>query len=394
MNPTERRLQLLGAGFEPIPVNGKAAVMNGWQHGGVSPEQIRVWEQPRPKGYGDARNTGILTRLTPTLDLDILTPEAAAAAEQLVRDRFGEDGAVILVRFGRAPKRAIPFRTAKPFPAIKAHLLAAHEGDGTRPGQHIELLGDGQQIVVDGIHPDTKQRYGWQGGLCVGDIQHDELPEISAVEAKALVEDLADLVTKEHGYRLINSVGQPINKIDPDRDAGGTSEPLEWPAFGDLIDHDHLTSFAMKLLKAGMHPAAIKNMLRHFIAQVPSIDRSRRERRLSEIGGIVNSGEWELRRIAAAEQTKTDGQDDLGEWDAGDEPGAIPPRQWLLGNQFCCGFISSLFAAGGVGKSALRLVRVHLARAWSPAVRPAYLLPLPRAFDLAGGRPRRAAEKN
>jgi hypothetical protein len=47
----------------------------------------------------------------------------------------------------------------------------------------------------------------------------------------------------------------------------------------------------------------------------------------------------------------------LGEWDAGDDPGPIPPRQWLLGNQFCCGFISSLFAAGGVGKSALRLLQ-------------------------------------
>lgn len=49
--------------------------------------------------------------------------------------------------------------------------------------------------------------------------------------------------------------------------------------------------------------------------------------------------------------------DALGEWDAGDDPGKIPPRQWLLGNQFCSGFISSLFAAGGVGKSALRLVQ-------------------------------------
>jgi hypothetical protein len=49
--------------------------------------------------------------------------------------------------------------------------------------------------------------------------------------------------------------------------------------------------------------------------------------------------------------------DDLGEWDAGDDPGKIPPRQWLLGNQFCAGFISCLVAAGGVGKSALRLVQ-------------------------------------
>jgi hypothetical protein len=48
----------------------------------------------------------------------------------------------------------------------------------------------------------------------------------------------------------------------------------------------------------------------------------------------------------------------LDEWDAGDEPGAIPPRQWLLGNQFCRGFISSIVAAGGGGKSALRMLQL------------------------------------
>jgi hypothetical protein len=48
----------------------------------------------------------------------------------------------------------------------------------------------------------------------------------------------------------------------------------------------------------------------------------------------------------------------LNEWDAGDDPGPIPPRPWLLSNQFCLGFISSLVAAGGVGKSALRLVQI------------------------------------
>jgi hypothetical protein len=47
----------------------------------------------------------------------------------------------------------------------------------------------------------------------------------------------------------------------------------------------------------------------------------------------------------------------LGEWDVGDEPGIILPRQWLLGNQFCRGFISSIVAAGGAGKSALRLLQ-------------------------------------
>jgi hypothetical protein len=32
----------------------------------------------------------------------------------------------------------------------------------------------------------------------------------------------------------------------------------------------------------------------------------------------------------------------LDEWDAGDDPGKIPPREWLLANQFCRSFISSI----------------------------------------------------
>src|SRR5262249_22255960 len=44
----------------------------------------------------------------------------------------------------------------------------------------------------------------------------------------------------------------------------------------------------------------------------------------------------------------------LGEWDAGDDTELPPPRGWLLGNVFARGFISSLFAEGGTGKTALR----------------------------------------
>lgn len=64
--------------------------------------------------------------------------------------------------------------------------------------------------------------------------------------------------------------------------------------------------------------------------------------------------------LVAPAWTITNGHDTpppLGEWDAGDAPGTIPPRAWLLGNQFCRRFISSLVAAGGTGKSALRLLQ-------------------------------------
>jgi hypothetical protein len=47
-------------------------------------------------------------------------------------------------------------------------------------------------------------------------------------------------------------------------------------------------------------------------------------------------------------------EDGLGEWDAGEDDYQISPRGWLLGVTFCRGFVSSLLADGGVGKTALR----------------------------------------
>jgi AAA domain len=48
----------------------------------------------------------------------------------------------------------------------------------------------------------------------------------------------------------------------------------------------------------------------------------------------------------------------LDEWDAGDDTELPPPRGWLLGNILCRGFMSSLLADGGVGKTALRTAQL------------------------------------
>jgi AAA domain len=47
----------------------------------------------------------------------------------------------------------------------------------------------------------------------------------------------------------------------------------------------------------------------------------------------------------------------LREWDAGDCTGVPPPREWLLGNQFCRRFLSGLLAPGATGKTALRMLQ-------------------------------------
>ena len=54
-----------------------------------------------------------LSPFMPTLDIDVLNPEAAEAVRALIKERFEERG-YIPVRTGKAPKFAIPFRTETP----------------------------------------------------------------------------------------------------------------------------------------------------------------------------------------------------------------------------------------------------------------------------------------
>lgn len=61
-------------------------------------------------------------------------------------------------------------------------------------------------------------------------------------------------------------------------------------------------------------------------------------------------------RIVEIEET-TEKSRGLGEWDAGDFTDLPPPRQWLLGNQFCRRFLSGVLAPGATGKTAVRTLQ-------------------------------------
>jgi Bifunctional DNA primase/polymerase, N-terminal len=168
--PTRRRLKLLANGYAPLPIEGKRPPLKDWQNKtATNAAEIKLWEKVHPQ----ATNTGILTQLTPTLDIDITNPEAAEAVEALARERFEEHGCV-LTRIGQAPKRAIFLRTDTPFKKITGKVIAAN-GD---TDQKIELLADGQQVVVFGTHPKTGKPYSWFGGEPTS-IKHEELPHVS-----------------------------------------------------------------------------------------------------------------------------------------------------------------------------------------------------------------------
>jgi hypothetical protein len=215
MTPTDIRALLASNDYTPLPCIGKKPVLKGWQtRGQTSESDLAMWARSFP----DATNTGVLTALTPVLDLDILDADAADAAVAMVRRRF-EDRGKILLRSGRAPKVAIPFRTDTPFKKVSAALIAPDD----TVGQKIEFLCEGQQAVVDGIHPDVHTPYRWAGGDLIH-VKRDEPPPITADEAQELVDDIAALMLN-HGYQIVEDPARKAegNGADPDN-----GERVDW----------------------------------------------------------------------------------------------------------------------------------------------------------------------
>ena len=289
MSPEETRLRLLAAGYCPLPLAGKRPVIKAWQ-ALVAPtaDEVHFWSRTSPA----ATNTGILTRLTPALDIDILNPDAATAIENLARERFDERG-YILVRFGRPPKRCVLFRGG-PFPKIVANFSALNGA----PAEKLEMLGDGQQVVVNGTHPDTHRCYSWFGGE-PGEIKHADLPGISAHEAQALVDDAAQLLVERFGYRLM-STSRPKKTGTV---AGGEEHQAgaDWQLLFDNVRegralHDSLRDLAAKMVTAGTNPGAAVNQLRALMEASAAQRDERWKARFAEIPRLVESAEEKLRK--------------------------------------------------------------------------------------------------
>jgi hypothetical protein len=271
-------------GYSPIPVNGKKPAPSAWEQKlQTNPEEIALWETVFP----DAINTGILTKLTPAFDIDILNPEAAAAVEDLARERFEEHG-YILVRTGKAPKRAIPFRTDTPFKKIVRNLISPCSSE--QNPEKLELLADGQQLVVFGTHKDTGKPYSWHGGE-PGKVKWEDLPYLSAAEAQALVDDAEHLLTTEFGYQRVAQRPKEQAKANGQAPAAGSND-WGWLVSNILNGHelhDSICAVAAKLVASGMAEAAAVNLVRGWLESSTAPRDDRWQERLDEIPRAVSS---------------------------------------------------------------------------------------------------------
>ena len=170
------RKRLLQAGFLPIPTVGKKALIRGWSDLVATEAIIDDWFYSQPEAF----NTGIVTRTTPAVDIDVYDPDVADAIEALLWEVIGTRG---MIRFGEPPKRAALFRTETPFGKISTPVFTSPTN---RQRHRVEVLCSGQQIVVFGTHPDTGKPYCWHGGQ-PGDVARAALPELTEAVAREFV---------------------------------------------------------------------------------------------------------------------------------------------------------------------------------------------------------------
>jgi RecA-family ATPase len=182
---TAARKRLLQAGYLPIPTTGKRPAVAGWTDIAASEAIIESWG----KLYPAALNTGILTRTTPAVDIDVNDADVAEEIEAALWDMIGSRG---IVRFGQPPKRAVLFRAELPFTKISTPTFTAPNG----LQHHVEVLCNGQQIVVLGVHPVTGNPYTWHGGE-PGDVPRYDLPELTQELAQAFITEATDIMRSQ-----------------------------------------------------------------------------------------------------------------------------------------------------------------------------------------------------
>lgn len=222
------------AGWDVIPIKPKTKrpVIDGWQRG-FTTEQV---DELAANGYARG-GIGMLARKFPGADIDVMDEACADAIERAILEILGPAP----VRYGTAPKRLLMYAADTPFTKMKVFLEGPSGAKGADGKDYaVEFLGDGQQYVVYGEHPDGFE-YRWP---------HNDGPE-------AL--DVWDLttITGEDVERLIAALPQYLPEGWRVRETGAAAavgtgdvlsqlkQPLEgWDA--DRVDMEvlpYLTSY-------------------------------------------------------------------------------------------------------------------------------------------------------
>src|SRR5262249_26481784 len=151
--------------------------------------------------------TGIRTKYTPAVDIDVRDPVIADQLESALRASFPD--VQLLVRTGMPPKRLIPFRCETPF---KKMAVSFKSTDGVT--HKVEGLGNGQQFIADGIHPDTGNPYTWSDDADLLSVAHEHLPLLDEATARRFIAE-AGVIMAAAGWTEVSKTKSKTSTSAP-----------------------------------------------------------------------------------------------------------------------------------------------------------------------------------
>lgn len=123
-------------------------------------------------------NVGLRAGAFPAIDIDCTNQALSNVIRGLALTHLG----MAPERVGSAPKRLLMYKTSEPFRRMRLWIRLGNE-------KHlIEVLGDGQQYVVAGVHPKTMKPYTYPCGM----MDADDLQEITRDEVDAWLNLVAE----------------------------------------------------------------------------------------------------------------------------------------------------------------------------------------------------------
>ncbi|GCA51773.1 hypothetical protein KGO5_04230 [Sinorhizobium sp. KGO-5] len=189
LTPLAIRTALFANGYSPVLARGKISDVAGWRTPVSSAEEISTLTAANPT----YTNTGVLCGSVVAVDIDAQDPDTAAALTAMADLLPGAH--IALRRVGKAPKVMLLFRATE---VRKKLSTAEYTVNGLKC--QVEVMGDGQQIVGFGIHPETHRPYEWIGPSPL-DVPLSELPEITPEAIDGFVAEATD---------YLNAHGRPL----------------------------------------------------------------------------------------------------------------------------------------------------------------------------------------
>jgi putative DNA primase/helicase len=180
-----------------------------WRRAIHTLDDVRRWNL-------DGANVGLRADRFPAVDIDCTDEALARVIEEAALAKLGPAP----VRTGRAPKRLLMYRTDQPFGRMR---LWIEKGD---THHLVEVLGQGQQYLVHGIHPATQRAYEWDGDPAT--LMPEFLEPITREKVDAFLTELgellelmgAGLVTREGDGRAVTwEAGEQKGLVAPSIEA-------------------------------------------------------------------------------------------------------------------------------------------------------------------------------